>query len=109
MNVGSCFDKTLNKYGISATWLGRESGVNPQMISRFRNGREVQTDTLGKLLEPLPLEVKQYFFSLLLGGSLAKIDAAELVESLDSEELSELLKAAGERVKNLVTDVYSFA
>ena len=102
MDIGTAFDKTLNKYGISATWLGRESGVNPQMISRFRNGREVQTDTLDRLLEPLSLEVKQYFFSLLLDGCFKpKISAKELVNSLDSEELSELLKAAGERVKNL--------
>jgi DNA-binding Xre family transcriptional regulator len=94
-DIGNSFDKTLNRFGVSAAWLSRESGINQQMISRFRNGREIQTDTLEKLLEPLPLEVKEYFFALLLGRQVKveqeKVNLERLVDELDSDELAGLI------------------
>ncbi len=107
MDIGQCFDQTLNKYGISAAWLSRESGVNQVMISKFRNGKTVQTNTLGKLLQPLPLEVKQYFFSLVCGDSyIQPVNIDQLVNSLDSDQVSHLLAALSERVKKFsVVDV----
>lgn len=98
IDIGGSFDKTLNRFGISATWLSRESGVNAQMISRFRNDKEIQTDTLEKLLEPLPMEVKEYFLALLLGQQVKakveqeqKVDLEKLVDELDSDELAGLI------------------
>ncbi|MGB5769786.1 MAG: hypothetical protein WBM32_07955 [Crocosphaera sp.] len=100
MDIGQYFDQTLNKYGISAAWLSRQSGVTQVMISRFRNGKTVQTNTLGRLLEPLPLEVKQYFFSLVCGGQVIQpVNIDQLVSTLDSDQLSHLLVAVSERVK----------
>ena len=100
MDIGQCFDKTLHKHRFSAAWLSRESGVTQVMISRFRNGKTVQTNTLGKLLEPLPLEVKQYFFSLVCGGQVIQpVNIDQLVSTLDSNQLSHLLAAVSERVK----------
>ena len=104
MDIGQCFDKTLHKYGINAAWLSRESGVTQVMISRFRNGKTVQTNTLGKLLEPLPLEVKQYFLSLVCGGQVIQpVNIEQLVSNLDSDQLSHLLVAVSERVKQFST------
>jgi DNA-binding Xre family transcriptional regulator len=98
IDIGGSFDKTLSRFGINATWLSRESGVNAQMISRFRNDKEIQTDTLEKLLEPLPMEVKEYFFALLLGQQVKakveqdrKVDLEKLVDELDSDELAGLI------------------
>lgn len=100
MDIGQYFDQTLNKYGISAAWLSRQSGVTQVMISRFRNGKTVQTNTLGRLLEPLPLEVKQYFFSLVCGSQVIQpVNIDQLVSTLDSDQLSHLLVAVSERVK----------
>jgi DNA-binding Xre family transcriptional regulator len=97
-DIGNSFDKTLNRFGVSAAWLSRESGINQQMISRFRNGREIQTDTLERLLEPLPIEVKEYFFALLLGQQVKvqveleqKVNLEKLVDELDSDELAGLI------------------
>ncbi|NJO94015.1 MAG: hypothetical protein HC820_06020 [Hydrococcus sp. RM1_1_31] len=95
-DIGNSFDKTLNRFGVSAAWLSRESGINQQMISRFRNGKEIQTDTLEKLLESLPTEVKEYFFALLLGRQVKvepeqKVDLEQLVDELDSDELAWLI------------------
>ncbi len=97
MDIGGSFDKTLKKFGINASWLSKVSGVNAQMISRFRNGKEVQTDTLEKLMEPLPSEAKQYFCSLLLGSSL-KVDLEALLKEMDSSELGRVVYLAGMRL-----------
>jgi hypothetical protein len=104
IDIGSSFDRTLDKFGISAVWLSRESEVGQQMISRFRNGKEVQTDTLEKLLKPLPLEVKQYFFSQLLGDQL-KADARSLIENLEDEDLLKLWEPLSARMGQLVKEL----
>lgn len=104
IDIGSSFDRTLDKFGISAVWLSRESGVGQQMISRFRNGKEVQTDTLEKLLKPLPLEVKHYFFSQLLGDQL-KADVRSLIENLEDEDLLKLWEPLSVRMGQLVKEV----
>ncbi len=97
MDIGGSFDKTLKDFGINASWLSRESGVNAQMISRFRNGKEVQTDTLEKLMEPLPSEAKQYFCSLLLGSAF-KVDLEALVKDMDTNQLGRVVYLAGVRL-----------
>lgn len=96
--ISIAFDRTLDKFGISNAWLSRESGVNHQMISRFRNSKgQVQTDTLERLLSPLPREAKNYLFSQLLGCSLAP-DLGLLVESLSSDDLHDLFDLLAQRV-----------
>jgi DNA-binding Xre family transcriptional regulator len=98
MELFACFDKTLNKYGISVNWLSEASGVNAQMISRFRNGRnEIRTDTLEKLIEPLPTEAKEYFFSLLMGSRM-RVNLEILVENLTTGELYDLFDLVAARV-----------
>lgn len=97
MAIGDSFDKTLKEFVINASWLSRASGVNAQMISRFRNGKEVQTDTLDKLMEPLPSEAKQYFYSLLLGSAF-KVDLEALVKEMDSRQLGRVVYLAGVRL-----------
>ena len=102
--LGKYLDQTLNQHGISATWLERESGVTTAMISRFRNGSKVYSTTLGKLLKPLPLEAKQTFFSLICGGQVIQpVNIDQLVSNLDSAQLSQLLVAVSERVKEFST------
>lgn len=98
MDISHCFDKTLHNYGITVNWLSERSGVNAQMISRFRNGRnEIRTDTLAKLLQPMSFEAKEYFFSLLLENRM-RVNLEILVESLSSDELHELFNLVAERV-----------
>lgn len=97
VDIGGSFDKTLNRFGISAAWLSRESGINQQMISRFRNGKEIQTDTLEKLLFPLSLEARQYFFSLLLDQSL-KVNLEKVINEMNEQELKQVLFAIAGRM-----------
>jgi hypothetical protein len=104
IDLGGSFDKTLNKFGISAAWLSRESGVSQQVISRFRNGKELQTDTLEKLLKPLPLEVKQYFFSQLLGQQFS-LNADLLIENLEDEDILRIWEPLSARMTQIFQEV----
>lgn len=101
MNIAIAFDRTLSQFGISAKWLGAESGVSEVMISRFRNGKQVQTDTLDKLLDALPEEPKQYFFSLVLGSvkksNTRQVDIKNLIETADYEDIEEIMLLLAKR------------
>ncbi len=94
MDISTAFDRTLNRFGISGKWLAEQSRVSEVVISRFRNGRQVQTDTLGKLLVALPFEVQQYFFESLLGAGIkARAQTLEeMVEDMDSRSLVSVLQ-----------------
>ncbi len=95
MDISTAFDRTLNRFGISGKWLAEQSGVSEVVISRFRNGRQVQTDTLGKLLVALPFEVQQYFFESLLGAGIKARSQTleEIIEDMDSRSLTCVLQA----------------
>ncbi len=98
MNLNKAFDQTLKDLGISAKWLSERSGVAPQTISDFRRGKKaIQTDSLGKLLDALPVEVQTHFFSLLLGGQLTP---EKMVALMDADQLSSMLFAIAESLKN---------
>ncbi|MFP5273953.1 helix-turn-helix domain-containing protein [Coleofasciculus sp.] len=82
MNSGYNFDKVLREFGISAKHLASESGISENSISSFRKGRKSMTcDNLKVLLNCLPFEARQRFYSLELGASVAP-SAISLRDSL---------------------------
>jgi DNA-binding Xre family transcriptional regulator len=98
MNLNKAFDQTLKDFGISAKWLSECSGVAPQIISDFRRGKKaIQTDSLEKLLDALPVEVQTHFFSVFLGGQIAP---EKVVALMDTDQLSSMLFAIAESLKN---------
>jgi DNA-binding Xre family transcriptional regulator len=100
MDISKTFDCTLNSYGISGKWLASQSGVSEVVISRFRNGKQVYTDTLGKLLVALPFEAQKYFFESLLGERVGvrSPELREVVEEADSTQIANLLNAIASRI-----------
>lgn len=98
MNFNKAFDITLKKFEISAKDLAEQSGVTPQSISEFRREKKtIQTDSLQKLLEFLPIEAKMYFFSSLLGEG---ISAEHLVAGMDSNQMSDVMMAIANKMKS---------
>lgn len=95
MNISKTFDQTLNSCGISGKWLAERSGVSEVVISRFRRGRQVQTDTLGRLLVALPFEAQKYFFESLLGTNVKARPQSlqEMVEEMEPQALAGVLLA----------------
>jgi DNA-binding Xre family transcriptional regulator len=92
MDISKAFNQTLERFCISGKWLAAQSGVSEVMISRLRNGKQVQTDTLGRLLDGLPNEPRQYFCSLLSGENLTNhIDIQYLIENATDEEIAKMM------------------
>lgn len=87
-------DKVLRDFGVSAKWLSKQTGISETMISQFRKGhRDTTTNTLNKLLQPLPFEAKEKFFCLVLGGHLPPAQCPtveELIKDLPRERKKKL-------------------
>jgi transcriptional regulator with XRE-family HTH domain len=92
MKFSEALDQTLNDYGISAKWLSEESGVSMQMISQFRrNKQRVYSDSLEAIINALPQEIKQHFFSLLLKKKLPGSDLEYLINVATEPELEQAM------------------
>jgi transcriptional regulator with XRE-family HTH domain len=97
MHFSQALDRTLNEYGIKAKWLAERSGVSPQMISDFRNGKQrIYSDSLEKMLSNLPVEAREYFFRQ-LGSSPATMESR--IAEMDNGELSTLLLAIADKLQ----------
>ena len=97
MKISKAFDCTLKDFSISAKWLSKQSGIAPQSISEFRREKKtIQTDSLEKLLDALPIEAKVHFFSLLLGSGVL---VEKLVASMDYDEISDMMMAIANKLK----------
>lgn len=97
MQISQALDRTINEFGISATWLAERSGVSQRMISRFRNGKQqIYSDSLEKILDTLPSDARVYFFQL-LGVSPISLKAS--IEVMDDMELAILLSAIAEKLQ----------
>ena len=81
MDFSLAFNLTLNHFGITARSLAEQSGINEVMISRFRNGHQIKTETLSRLLECLPVHQREYFFSIMAGSENSKNQIRSSVES----------------------------
>ena len=57
------------RYNLTGKNLAERSGLTTMQISKFRNGGELRTDSLEKLLEALPPEAREYMMSLVLSHS----------------------------------------
>jgi DNA-binding Xre family transcriptional regulator len=70
MNFSKAFDLTLKEFGLQGKTIAQNAGVREATVSNFRNGSEIRTDNLEKLIEALPPEAKQYLFLKVFVGDL---------------------------------------
>ena len=65
MNSRSAFFTTLNKFDITAADISRLAAIEPEVISKYRTGRQnLRQDTFDKLIDALPYDAKFYYFAL---------------------------------------------
>ena len=96
------FDQVLREFNISAKQLAKESGVTEQTISQFRKGRnDATTRILNRLLESLPYDARERFFSLLLRNPVLPAKPTTI-----AEQVKELPR--GDRKKLIVELVTEF-
>lgn len=97
MNFNQAFDSTLKDFRVSAKRLAEQSGVSPQSISEFRREKKsIQTDSLERLLEFLPIEAKVHFFSLLLGEEVL---TKHVISGMDNDQMSDIMIAIANKLK----------
>lgn len=82
-------DQTLKQYGITGKELSTKSGVAEASISRFRRGeRDIQAESLEKIVAALPASAQKYFFLNCL------------VEDLDDDAIATLLHAISLKLRS---------
>ena len=95
MKFCEALDRSLDDYGISAKWLSEHSGVSMQMISQFRRGKQrVYSDSLEAMINALPQEVRQHFYSLMMSDhiptTVSMMSESELADLMD--EIAKVLR-----------------
>ena len=66
MKFADAFRETLFRFNVTGRDLAAQTGLTVQQISKFRNGAEIRTDTLERLIEALSPEAREYMMSLVL-------------------------------------------
>ncbi|EKU97124.1 hypothetical protein Lepto7375DRAFT_0998 [Leptolyngbya sp. PCC 7375] len=62
MNFSKAFDLTLKEFGLTGKAVAVNAGVREATVSNFRNGSDIRTDSLEKLIKALPPDAKQFLF-----------------------------------------------
>lgn len=62
MDFSNAFDLTLKEFGLTGKAVAIDAGVREATVSNFRNGSEIRTDSLEKLIKALPPDAKQFLF-----------------------------------------------
>ncbi|ESA36032.1 hypothetical protein N836_09115 [Leptolyngbya sp. Heron Island J] len=62
MNFSKAFDLTLKEFGLTGKSLAISTGLREATVSNFRNGSDIRSDNLEKLIGALPPEAKQFLF-----------------------------------------------
>jgi hypothetical protein len=66
MDPRDAFNQTISKFELKAETLAINSGISPQVISRYRHKKkDMNSLNLMRLVEAMPQSAKFYFFSLL--------------------------------------------
>jgi transcriptional regulator with XRE-family HTH domain len=89
MKFSEAIDQTLKHYSITGKDLSVQSGVAEASISRFRRGeRDIQAESLERLINSLPPQAQQYFYLNCL------------VNDLDDEAIATLLHAISLKMRS---------
>ena len=105
MNHREAFKKTKSYYGITGSKLHKQTGVSQNHISEFINDKsKISTEVLDLLvdgMEELEPGAKQFYIQELMGKSIKlACDPKILVNSMDANDISELMFAIANRMKN---------
>ena len=87
MKFADAFRETMFRYNLTGNKLAAESGLTEMQISKFRNGGELRTDSLEKLLEALPIEAREYMMGLVLSHVREHVPLPkETIETADIQQ-----------------------
>ncbi|PZO54096.1 MAG: hypothetical protein DCF15_12180, partial [Phormidesmis priestleyi] len=102
MNFGLAFNETIKKYGLKGSAIAAAADVSASMVSRFRSGKAINTESLEKLMAVLEAEPLRYLLTHVVNAMQIPQDSvalAELMSHLDNKETAALLFALAEKVR----------
>lgn len=105
MNIGIAFSRTMERFGLKSKDVEKGAKVSHGVISRFKGGGPINTDSLEKLLDILDDEAFQYFQNELASARKLRLvlqeptDLSTLVGHLTEQELSQLLYEIASRLR----------
>lgn len=86
MRIREALFKTLDTFKITGKQLSANSGVTESQISSFRRGnRELELKNFEKLVEALPPDAYNYFWSQLALGRMSEDHLYELIMMATSQ------------------------
>ncbi len=85
MDLRQALFKAIVRAEVSAKELSERAQVTPTQISRFRNGKDVSSSTLQRLIDALPADAYEYFHSLLASKRKSDLEIAEQLFELASQ------------------------
>lgn len=107
MEIHTALHETLRTFKpkLSASEIAIRANVSPAAISEFRHGeRDLQVRTLQRIINALPEDIKQHFFSRLFSTpaltvwspSLDPKAFVDLSSAMSFSDMGQVLAAAGE-------------
>lgn len=88
MDPRDALDKTIRMFKVNAKELADQSGVDAQMISKYRNKhRDMRSLNVFKVAQALPASAKGYFLSLTLFGDSTDVPKKENLADPDSKQM----------------------
>ena len=101
MNFSEAFDLTLKEFGLTGKSLAISTGLREATVSNFRNGSDIRSDNLEKLLGALPPEAKQFLFLKVFVDDLTPDGIATML-SLLAGRLKETQGSAEHNQKSVI-------
>jgi DNA-binding Xre family transcriptional regulator len=69
MKFADAFRLTMFHFKLSGADIAEKSGMSSAQISNFRNGKNIRTETLERILDALPPEARLYMLDLVAHGA----------------------------------------
>jgi len=66
VRLSEAFKETLFRFDLKGKELATKSGLTETQVSDFRNGKNLRSDSLDKLIGALPREAREYMLLLVL-------------------------------------------
>lgn len=86
MDPRDALDKTIRMFKLNAKELADRSGVDAQMISKYRNKRkDMRSLNVFRVTQALPASAKGYFLSLMLFSDSADVPKGKNLTNPDSK------------------------
>lgn len=77
MKFSEALDQTIFHFKLKVVDLAAQTGLDPAVISRFRNGKSVRVETLERILAVLDPEVRDYLLDLVRNIAVEEISNQE--------------------------------